>query len=128
MSASSFVEKIVEVNGEKKRILTLKRKITEDVNCEPEEKEEMSQQKMARDILNDQETCYELLVNKSLLKCSKKVIESSQLWLDIIDFTDPQDDSPIPVPSFITKQMILDLIEMVEKDDMECAHLGRIVI
>ena len=128
MSASEYVEKIVEVNGEKKRILTLKRKIMEDVNCEPEEKEEMSQQKMPRDILNDQETCYELLVNKSLLKCSKKVIESSQLWLDIIDFTDPQDNSPIPVPSFITKQMILDLIEMVEKDDMECAHLGRIVI
>ena len=128
MSSSAFVEKIVEVNGEKKKILTLKRKLNEDVSCETEEKEEEIQQKMPRDVLNDQETCYELQVNKSRIKCSRKVIESSQLWQDIVDFTDPEDDSPILVPAFITKQMILDLVEMVEKDDMDCAHLGKLVI
>ena len=41
------------------------------------------------------------------------------------EFTDPKDDSPIDIPSFITKPMILDLVEMVEKDDMKCAHLGK---
>ena len=74
---------------------------------------------------NGQET-YELYVNKCRIKVSKRVIESSQLWQDIVDFTDPNDDSPILIPSFITKQMILDLVEMVEKDDMECAHLGKL--
>ena len=69
---------------------------------------------------------YELQVNKSRIKCSKKVIESSQLLSDMVDFTDPKDDSPIPIPSFIKKQIILDLVEMVEKDDMECAHLGKL--
>ena len=128
MSASAFVEKIVEVNGEKKKILTLKRKINEDVNCEREENKDRIQPKMPRDVLNDQQTFYELQVNKSRLKCSRKVIESSQLWQDIVDFTDPADDSPILVPAFITKQMILDLVEMVEKDDMDCAHLGKLVI
>ena len=71
---------------------------------------------------------YELQVNKSRIKCSKKVIESSQLWSDMVDFTDPKDDSPIPIPSFIKKQIILDLVEMVEKDDMECKHLGKFII
>ena len=48
----------------------------------------------------------------------------------IVDSTDPKDDSTILIPSFITKQMILDLVEMIEKDDMamECAHLGKLVI
>ena len=71
---------------------------------------------------------YELQVKKSQIKCSKKVIESSQLWLDMVDFTDPKDDSPILIPSFISKQIILDLVEMVEKDDMECKHLGKFII
>ena len=84
-------------------------------------------QEMPMDTSNDQET-YELQLNKCRIIVSKRVIESSQLWLDIVDFTDPKDDSPIPVPSFITKQMILDLVEMAEKDDMECAHLGKQVI
>ena len=71
---------------------------------------------------------YELQVKKSQIKCSKKVIESSQLWSDMVDFTDPKDDSPILIPSFISKQIILDLVEMVEKDDMECKHLGKLNI
>ena len=71
---------------------------------------------------------YELQVNKSRIKCSKKVIESSKLWLDMVDLTDPKDDSPITIPSFISEQMILDLVEMVEKGDMKCHHLGKLVI
>ena len=71
---------------------------------------------------------YELQVNKSLIKCSKKVIESSKLWLDMVDFTEPKDDSPITIPSFISEQIILDLVEMVEKGDMKCNHLGKLLI
>ena len=33
--------------------------------------------------------------------------------------------SPIPVPEFISRQIVLDWVEIVEKDDSECAHLGR---
>ena len=36
--------------------------------------------------------------------------------------------SPIQIPSFITKQIILDIVEMVEKGDIECAHLGIIFL
>ena len=124
MSESAFVEKIVELNGKKKKILTLKR---EKLKCETENEEKKDERnlKMAEDTSDDQET-YELHVNTCRIKVSRGVIASSQLWLDIADFTDPDDDSPIPVPSFITKQMILDLVEMVEKDDMECAHLGKL--
>ena len=71
---------------------------------------------------------YELQVNKSQIKCSKKVIESSKLWLDMVDFTEPKDDSPITIPSFISEQIILDLVEMVEKGDMKCNHLGKLLI
>ena len=31
---------------------------------------------------------------------------------------------PIPVPEFISRQIVLDWVEIVEKDDSECAHLG----
>ena len=82
---------------------------------------------MSEDILNDP-VIYVLQVNKSRIKCSKRVIGASNLLLDMIDLTDPQDDSPIPIPSFITKQIVLDLVEMVEKGDMECAHLGKVNI
>ena len=111
-----FVEKILEVNGRKETIVTWRRENERDERI----------QEMPRDTSNDQET-YELQLNKCRIIVSKRVIESSQLWLDIVDFTDPKDDSPIPVPSFITKQMILDLVEMVEKGDMKCHHLGKLV-
>ena len=41
----------------------------------------------------------------------------------MVDLTDPKDYSPITIPSFITEQIILDLVEMVEKGDMECFTL-----
>ena len=71
---------------------------------------------------------YKLQVNKIWIKCSKKVIESSQLWLVMVDFKDLEDDCPIPIPSFISEQIILDLVEMVENGDMECRHLGKYII
>ena len=32
---------------------------------------------------------------------------------------------PIPVPEFISRQIVLDWVEIVEKEDSECAHLGK---
>lgn len=99
-------------------------KVKCDENKNENKKEESDEKKEFEDILSDPVT-YELQVNKSRIKCSKRVIASSHLLLDMIDLTDPKDYSPIRIPSFITKQIILDLVEMVEKGDMECAHLGR---
>lgn len=97
-------------------------KVKCDENKNENKKEESDEKKEFEDILSDPVT-YELQVNKSRIKCSKRVIASSHLLLDMIDLTDPKDYSPIRIPSFITKQIILDLVEMVEKGDMECAHL-----
>ena len=108
--------------------LKLEKNFENEVKCEKEnEMKKEETLKVSEDILSDPVT-YELQVNKSLVKCSKRVIASSQLLLDMIDLTDPKDDSPILIPPFITKQIILDLVEMVEKGDMECAHLGMSII
>ena len=105
--------------------LKLEKNFEVEVKCEKEsEMEKEEALRVSEDILSDPVT-YELQVNKSLIKCSKRVIASSHLLLDMIDLTDPKDDGPIPIPPFITKQIILDLVEMVEKGDMECAHLGK---
>ena len=127
MSAYTFVEKTVEVKGSKQTILTQRREKLKRVMDNKEETDERIHE-MSKDTSDDQETFFELQVHKSWVRVSRKVIESSQVWLDTIDSTDPEDDNPIMIPSFITKQMILDLVEMVEKDDMECAHLGKLVI
>ena len=103
--------------------IDLKKESEDAVKCHEIKKEGTDEKKEYEDILSDPVT-YELQVNKSRIKCSKRVIASSHLLLDMIDLTDPTDDSPILIPSFITKQIILDLVEMVEKGDMECAHLG----
>ena len=58
-----------------------------DILRKKEEEEEQ------RKMLNDMEdpVIYELEVNNSLVRCSKKVIASSTLLLDMIDLTDPKD-------------------------------------
>jgi len=66
---------------------------------------------------------YKLRVQNTLIPCSKRVISSSAVLLDMMDLVRPDDDSPIPIPQFITRQIILDWVEMVEKGDWECAHL-----
>jgi len=57
----------------------------------------------------------------SPILCSRRVIRSSSLFLDLVELV--EDPGPIPVPSFITRQIMLDLVEMVERGDWECAHL-----
>ena len=76
--------------------------------------------------------------------CSKKVIHSSSLLMDMLEYVNDEDPryvmmtctvlsqspnvvfcSPIPVPEFISRQIVLDWVEIVEKEDTECAHLGR---
>jgi len=55
--------------------------------------------------------------------CSKKVIDSSSLLMDMLEYVNDEDPSPIPVPEFISRQIVLDWVEIVEKEDTECAHL-----
>ena len=54
-------------------------------------KEEEEQKKMFEDQLKDP-VIYELEVNNSLIKCSKRVLESSSLLQDMLDLTDPRDN------------------------------------
>ena len=54
-------------------------------------KEEEEQKKMFEDQLKDP-VIYELEVNNSLIKCSKRVLESSNLLQDMLDLTDPRDN------------------------------------
>ena len=54
-------------------------------------KEEEEQKKMFEDQLKGP-VIYELEVNNSLIKCSKRVLESSNLLQDMLDLTDPRDN------------------------------------
>lgn len=55
--------------------------------------------------------------------CSRKVIDSSLLLTDMLEYVNEEDPGPIPMPEFISRQILLDWVEMVEKGDTECAHL-----
>ena len=84
---------------------------------------------------------FSLQVHNSTIPCSKRVVLSSSLLVDIMELIKDDLDrlvvvnniilfifsscSPIPIPKFITKQIVLDWTEMVEKGDFECAHLGE---
>ena len=75
-----------------------------------------------------EEEPFRLMVNKQKIPCSRQVIASSGLFTDIIKFSeDEEDESPIVMPGWISKQIILDYIEMVDKGDFECAHLGKLI-
>lgn len=72
---------------------------------------------------------FSLLVHGTLIPCSQVVIDSCSLFSDLVMFTSEGDKpSPIPVPSFITRQIVMDLVEVVEKGDEECAHLVLVSI
>jgi hypothetical protein len=52
-----------------------------------------------------------------------RVVKYSSLFTDLMQLAE-SDQTAIPVPDFISKQIMLDLVEIVEKDDTaECAHL-----
>jgi len=66
--------------------------------------------------------CFTLLVQDKPIQCSQRVIASSTLFMDMVELVEDA-TSPIPIPAFISRQIMLDLVEMVEKGDWECAHL-----
>jgi len=78
-------------------------------------------EKMAQD-QTEPPVMYKLEVQKTIIECSKSLISHSSLIMDLLEFS-TDDDSPIPIPNFITRQIILDWIEIVEKEDFDCAHL-----
>ena len=49
--------------------------------------------------------------------CSRRVIANSSLFMDMCELV--EDYSPIPIPVFISRQIMLDQVEMVEKGDWE---------
>lgn len=64
-----------------------------------------------------------LMVQGRRLECSAKVIKCSALFTDLMHLVESEEEA-IPVPDFISRQIMLDLVEMVEKGDtVECAHL-----
>jgi len=65
---------------------------------------------------------FTLIVQDRPVHCSWKVIASSSLFMDVVELVEDA-VSPIPIPAFISRPIMLDLIEMVEKEDWECAHL-----
>ena len=69
------------------------------------------------------EMCFTLLVQGKTFHCSSRVIRSSQLFLDLVDFSDLEDNTPITLPRFIHRQIIQDYVEMVESGDWECSNL-----
>jgi len=77
------------------------------------------------DTNNDSQNKFKLIVPSSNrpVFCSKKVIDSSLLLMDMLEFVNDEDPGPIPMPEFISRQIMLDWVEMVEKGDTECAHL-----
>ena len=65
-----------------------------------------------------------LVVQGRRLQCQTKVIQSSSVLTDLVGLVDC-DQGDIPVPDFISLQIILDLIEIVEKGDtLQCSHLS----
>ena len=64
-----------------------------------------------------------LMVERKRLQCPIKVILKCSVLTDLMSLTDP-DQEEIPLPNFISRQIVLDLIEIVETDDTkECSHL-----
>ena len=64
-----------------------------------------------------------LTVQGRSLHCRYKVIQSSSVLSDLVALVDC-DQGEIPVPDYITLKIILDLIEIVEKNDaLQCSHL-----
>lgn len=61
-----------------------------------------------------------ILINFDTLvkKCSYLLIQESNLLNDLITFTEGNND-PIPLPSFITEQLINDIISILENNDLQ---------
>jgi hypothetical protein len=73
---------------------------------------------------SEKEKNFSLLVQGKTIPCSQAMISNCSVFSDLVMFTSTQDTpSPIPVPEFITRQVVLDLLEVVERGDLECAHL-----
>merc|ERR1719209_2151707 len=64
-----------------------------------------------------------LMVQGRRLECSSKVVELSGVFKCMVAATEDE-EAPFPVPDFISRQIMLDLVEIVERGDTgQCAHL-----
>ena len=73
-----------------------------------------------------EELTVSLIDGTHVISISKSVVERSfSVISNLIKFTDVdvESNNPTKPPEFITKLILLDFIEILEKEDYECAHL-----
>jgi len=110
---------------ERKRETSLYNKRKEQMELE---KSEVEEKKRKLEEEEDASIKFTLMVQGRPLPCSKKTIKCSELFSEIVQWGEHDqqvvsDQGPIPVPEFISRQIMLDLVEIVEKGIKECAHL-----
>jgi len=110
---------------ERKRETSLFNKRKEEMQ---QENDEVEEKKRKLEEKQDASVQFTLMVQGRPLACSKKTIKCSELFTEIVQWGEHDqqvvsDQGPIPVPEFISRQIMLDLVEIVEKGNKECAHL-----
>jgi len=99
----------------------LKRQEQEKKEEEVKEKERVEAE--GRMMHKEEESPVYLIVHGRKIKCSQMVVELSSVFKCMVASTDDI-ENPIPVPNFISRQIVLDLVEIIERGDTgQCAHL-----
>jgi len=99
----------------------LKRQEQEKKEEEVKEKERVEAE--GRMMHKEEESPVYLIVHGRKIKCSQMVVELSSVFKCMVASTDDT-ENPIPVPNFISRQIVLDLVEIIERGDTgQCAHL-----
>jgi len=90
---------------------------------EEEVKEKERVEAEGRMMHKEDESPVYLIVHGRKIKCSQMVVELSSVFKCMVASTDDT-ENPIPVPNFISRQIVLDLVEIIERGDTgQCAHL-----
>ena len=66
-----------------------------------------------------------LLHENSSILCSLKLAEKSEVLRDLICFTDDENE-PIPMPAFVTKTKICDIMHMLESDSISFMEKSKL--
>jgi len=116
---------LIKKSGDREKVrqqeALLKRQ--EQEKKEEEVKEKERQEAEGRMMRKEEESPVYLIVHGRRIKCSQMVVELSSVFKCMVASTDDS-ENPIPVPNFISRQIVLDLVEIIERGDTnQCAHL-----
>jgi len=116
---------LIKKSGDREKVrqqeALLKRQ--EQEKKEEEVKEKERNEAEGRMMRKEEESPVYLIVHGRKIKCSQMVVELSSVFKCMVASTDDT-ESPIPVPNFISRQIVLDLVEIIERGDTgQCAHL-----